>query len=175
MRSRRRPSLLAIAAGPCAALAAGDALASEGGLELFPDPALLLALLLLFALLIAPVNALIFRPIFRVLDARDEKISGTRRRAEKIAADSETLLTRYEESVRGVREEAERERKQAVAEARGENAAETARARAQAEAEIQRARGEIGEALVGARSTLRAAAEQLAREAAARVLGRPLS
>ena len=133
------------------------------------------ALIVLFVILIFPVNALIFNPIFAVLDARDEKIAGTRARAEKIAAEAEEVLARYERSVREVREEAERERKERLASARGESAEQSAAARAEAEREIERAREQIGAGLAEARASLRAQAELLAREAAARVLGRALS
>ncbi|MFQ5417845.1 MAG: hypothetical protein ACE5FL_12460, partial [Myxococcota bacterium] len=67
------------------AVAAGNAAASEGQLVLLPDPQKLLILVAFFAALIYPVNALILKPIFRVLDERDEKIAGTRRRAERLA------------------------------------------------------------------------------------------
>jgi F-type H+-transporting ATPase subunit b len=150
--------------------------AAEGGLVLVPDwKATLPALILLFALLIVPVNALIFKPVFRVLDARADKIAGTRRRAEKLARDADESLARYEQSVRAGRGDAERDRKQRLEEARSDYAARTASARAEAEQEVLRARTDVGAALDEARASLRAQAEGLAAEAAARILGRPLS
>ena len=156
-------------------LAAAPALAAEGNLVLVPTLEMLGALIALFAILIFPVHALLFRPIFTVLDARAEKIAGTRARAEKIAAEAEEVLARYESSVREAREEAERERKERLAQARSESAERSAAARAEAEREIERAREEIGAGLAEARDRLRPEAELLAREAAARVLGRVLS
>ena len=52
---------------------------------------------------------------------------------------------------------------------------QSAEARAEAEREIERAREQIGAGLAEARESLRPQAELLAREAAARVLGRALS
>lgn len=173
--SHRRiaPALAPLAACALVALSASEARAAEG-LELFPDPPVLALLLLLFAVLVAPVNALLFRPIFRVIDARSEKIDGTHQRAARLTAETEEVLKRYEQSVRAVREESEVERQRSLAEARQRNAAETARARADAERQIQQARSEITSELAGARTSLRAEAELLAHEAAARVLGRTL-
>jgi F-type H+-transporting ATPase subunit b len=176
-RSRRQqgPLLASLAPGLASLLLAGEALAAEGNLVLVPSWQTLLTLLLFFTLLIFPVNALLFRPILRVLDARTEKIAGTRLRAEKLAAEADEVLARYQGSIREVREEAEQDRKARLAEARRESADRSAGARAEAESEIEQARQEIRAGLAEARSQLRPQAEQIAREAAARVLGRSLS
>jgi len=155
-------------------LAAGDAAAAGGGLELLPRLELLGVLLLLFTLLIVPVNTVIFRPIFRALDERDDKIAGTRARAERLERDAQAVLERYESAVREVREEAELARRARLETTRGETAQTTTAARAAAEGEIERARAELSAALTEARASLRAQSQILAREAAARVLGRAL-
>ncbi len=63
-------------------LFAGTAAASDGGLVLLPDlTGKLPILIVLFVLLVYPVNAILFKPIFQVLDAREEKTTGTRKRA----------------------------------------------------------------------------------------------
>ena len=158
-----------------------DALASEGELVLFPhvhgEFSLrdLLILLLIFTALVYPVNALIFKPIFRVLDEREEKIAGTRRQADRLFAEADQVLARYEQSVREVRQDAEQERKQTLERARADGAAKTGEARGEAEREVARAREDVAAALDGARGTLRAQSEGLAAEIAARVLGRALS
>ena len=174
-RRHRRRLLASLTPALAAPLVAGEALASEGNLVLVPTVPMLVALLLFFALLIVPVNALLFRPIFKVLDARAEKIAGTRRRAEKLAAEADEVLARYQRSIREVREEAEQDRKERLAVARRESAEQSAGARAGAEREIEQARGQIQAGLADARSQLRPQAELIAREAAARVLGRSLS
>jgi F-type H+-transporting ATPase subunit b len=156
-------------------LLAGDALASEGDLVLFPDPVMLGILVALFLLLVYPVNQLIFRPIFRVLDERDAKIAGTRKRAEKLFGEADEVLARYEGSVREVRAEAEQARKQVLEGARGDGGSKTAQARTEAEHEVAGARAEIAAALDVARGELRAQTEGLAREVAAQALGRRLS
>jgi len=167
---------LAVAAGAAlwATLAAGAALADEGSLQLVPEPPLLLTLLVLFALLIVPVDRLLFRPVFRVLDERAAKIEGTRVRAARIEREADQALERYEGAVRDTREQAEQQRRARLDEARGELQHTTAAARGEAEAEIERARHGLEASYQAARQALRAQSEDLARQAAARVLGRPL-
>lgn len=182
MRSdRTRPRRVAAARSSAAIVAATGALlatpafASEGGLVLTPSLPMLLTLIGLFVALIFPVNALLFRPIFAALDAREEKIAGTRARAAKLEQDAEEVLQRYKASVREVREGAEQERRSQLVGAKGEASQQLAGARGEAEREIERARGEIQGELESARSSLRGEAETLAREASARILGRDLS
>jgi F-type H+-transporting ATPase subunit b len=158
---------LAIVSLPSRALAAEN-------LELVPDVTLLVILVAVFAALIAPVNALIFKPIFHALDERASRIEGARHRAEHIAAEADTVLARYEESIREARASAEASRKEMVGSARKEQASIAAAARGDAEALVEKARAELGGALAEARGSLRASAEELGRLAAERILGRPL-
>jgi F-type H+-transporting ATPase subunit b len=172
---KNRVRQAALGAFAATSLLAGEALASEGDLVLFPDPVMLGLLVALFLVLVYPVNTLIFKPIFRVLDERDAKIAGTREKAENLFAEADEVLARYEGSVRDVRAEAESARKQVLAAARGDGGSRTAEARSEAEREVAGARDEIASALDAARGELRAQTEGLAREVAARALGRPLS
>jgi len=155
-------------------LLASEAFASEGDLVLLPDFRMLLILVALFGVMVFPTNALIFKPIFRVLDQREEKIAGARRHADRLFADADGVLARYEQSVRDVRRDAEQERKQTLERARADGGAKTAEARGEAEREVARAREEVAAGLDRARSTLRSQSEDLAREVAARALGRAL-
>jgi F-type H+-transporting ATPase subunit b len=157
------------------ALLAGSAAASEGDLVLLPDlTGKLPILIVLFALLVYPVNAILFKPIIRVLDAREEKTTGTRKRAGRIRGDAEETLAKYESAVREARAEAEQVRKSEAAAAREENATVVGAARTEAERQLERARTELEEALAQSRQTLRGSAQSLADEAASRVLGRAL-
>jgi F-type H+-transporting ATPase subunit b len=163
-------------------LVAGNAAASEGQLYILPHDEHgnlafrdLTILIIFFAALMFPLNALIFQPIFRVLDAREEKTSGTRKRADQLASDAEAMLERYDQSVREVRKDAEEARKLALASARDDGSTTTAGARGDAENEVTRAREEIAAALDQARETLKSQAAGLAGEVAERALGRRLS
>lgn len=155
-------------------LAAGEASASERGLVLVPNVPLLVALIALFCILIFPLNTLIFRPIFRVFDEREERIAGAHRRAQQLATETDEIVAGYEKAVQEVREEAEDERRKSLEVARSEGASKLSGARSVSEREIEGARESIRTALEGARGSLRGEAESLARQAAERVLGRAL-
>ena len=177
MRARRqlKPKWVACWTFVVCALFAGVAAASEGDLVLLPDlTGKLPILIVLFALLVYPINVVLFKPIFRVLDAREERTTGTRKQAEKVMNDAEETLADYERAVREVRADAERMRKREAATARKENAAVIDAARADAERHFERARIELAAALEQSRQALRADAQGLADEVASRVLGRAL-
>ncbi len=174
-RHQLKPKSVACWTFAACALFAGAAAASEGDLVLLPDfTGKLPILILLFALLVVPVNAILFKPIFQVLDAREERTTGTCKRAEKIMNDAEKTLANYERAVREVRADAEQARKREAAAARQENRTVVDAARADAERHFERARTELAAALEQSRQTLRADAQSLADEAASRVLGRAL-
>jgi F-type H+-transporting ATPase subunit b len=166
--------LLALVAVAPALLAAPAAHAS-GSLELTPDLPILVVLVIGFAVLIYPLHVLLFRPVFRVLDERRERIDGARARAEKLESDARRTLERYQGSIREVREESERARRGRLDEARAEQARIASEARGEAESEVERARRSLAESLEGARASLRQSAEELSRQAAERILGRSLS
>jgi F-type H+-transporting ATPase subunit b len=155
-------------------LCAFPAHAAAESLEIFPNERIFY-LIVLFVLLVFPVNKLLFHPVFRVLDERDARIEGARKRADEVGAEAEATLGRYRSAVRSAREEAESGRKQVLEETRREQAQLTGGVRSEAEAEISRAREQVAEALEDARSQLREQARELAQEAATRVLGRSLT
>lgn len=169
--------IVGVGAALAIALAASPALASEGGIEILPQLFGLdgmLVLLVLFVALIFPVNKLIFRPIFKVLDEREERIDGARARAGEVSEQADGVLARYDEAVAGARTAAAEALKGRLSEARDSKKSATAAARSEAEAQMERARSEISTSLEAARSELRPRAEELAQAAAERVLGRAL-
>jgi F-type H+-transporting ATPase subunit b len=144
-------------------------------LVLIPEIRTLVVLIIGFVILIPIVNNLIVKPVYAVLDERQEKIAGARKRAESLEASANDVLSRYQASVREVREEAERMRRGQLDAARSEHAQITGRARAEAEREIEQSQGELRASLEQARDGLRTSAEELARQAAERILGRAVS
>lgn len=159
--------LLGLLAWPTAAMAAGD-------LVLIPELPMLVLLVVLFFLLIFPVNHLIFKPIFQALDERASRIAGARQRADHIAGEADAVLARYEESIREARTAAEASRKQLIVGARDEQASIAKTARGDAEALVEKARADLGAALEEARTALRATSHDLGKLAAERILGRTL-
>lgn len=128
-----------------------------------------------FAVLVFPLNALMFRPIMRALDARAERIAGARARSLQLEAEADSVLERYETAIREARQEAEATRQSQLAGAREEQAELTTRARSEAENELVSARAELATSLEEARASLRSSTEELATAAAEQVLGRALS
>jgi F-type H+-transporting ATPase subunit b len=177
-RSMDRYSVSSIAATALVSvvglLGATPARAVGEGLEIFPDERVFY-LIALFVLLVLPVNKVLFQPIFRVLEEREARIEGVRRKAEEIGANAEATLGRYRAALQGAREQAEGGRRAVLEEARREQTQMHAGVRAEVESEIHRARDEVANALAQARAQLRGQAQELAREAAARVLGRSLT
>jgi F0F1-type ATP synthase membrane subunit b/b' len=151
------------------------AFAEEGhGLVLVPELGRIAPLILLFVMLIPFSNALVLKPLLRVLDERDSRIGGTRARAERLERDADEILARYERAVHETRDESERARRTQLTEVRSEAQREIASARSDAEGRLAGARGEIAASLESARGSLRGQAEDLARQAASQVLGRAL-
>jgi F0F1-type ATP synthase membrane subunit b/b' len=148
---------------------------SGGGLVLIPDMTKVVVLLVGFVALVPVVSSLIVRPVYGVIDERAERIDGARKRAAALEESANEVLTRYENAVREVREESERERRQHIDAARSEHAQITGRARAEAEREIEQSQTELQASLSDARAGLRTTAEDLARQAAERILGRPVA
>lgn len=170
-RSSRRRLLGACVFGVVTALPAQ----ASDQLELIPDIAVTLALLVVFVLLVLPLNRLIFQPLLKVMDEREERIDGARRRAEQLQQQAQQALDRYAESIRSAHDEATAERRRQLEVARSELHAVTGRAKEEAERDLSRAREELAGSLGEARETLRAGAADLASLAAERILGRSLS
>lgn len=165
---------------------APDAAYASDNLELVPDYGLfnlfgesyfgqLWVMVLTFVILIFPLNALLFKPIFHALDQRAERIQGARTRSTQLDSEADSVLDRYETAIREARAEAEGRRQSQLVEARSEQATLTTQARGEAEQELAGARTELARSLEEAQATLRAGAEDLAQAAAEQVLGRSLS
>lgn len=152
-------------------LAPGAAHASSK-LSLVPEPWKIVQLLVLFVILVPALDLLLFRPLLRVLEEREKRIDGARTRARDLAAQAATLLAQHDAAIRQAREVAHGEQVQIIEQARSSHRASVGEARAAAEREIASARVELVRVADGVRASLGAEAEPLAREIAARLLGR---
>lgn len=165
------PRLVGAVATAIGLLAPGAAHAA-GALNIIPEPAKVVQLLVLFVILVPALNVLLFRPLLRVLEEREQRIDGARTRARELAAQTAELLARHDEAIRQAREVAHVEQVQIVEAARGSHRAAVGEARAAAEREVAGARAELTRAAEDVRASLGAEAEPIAREIAARLLGR---
>lgn len=147
---------------------------AAGDLVLIPSPLILISLLVLFIVLIFPLNALIFKPIFNTLDERDRQTTGAREESAEIARKADEILQRYRSELHAARLSAEKARRESVETARKEQARLTGEARMQAEQKVEQGRSELSTSLEQARSELEGHARDLAGAAAQRILGRAL-
>ncbi len=189
MTSRRTLALVAIGIALIAspAVAAGDlsifpdliedALYGTYGGEIAANPlrSTWLQLVLVFVVIVFPLNALLFRPLLRTLEQRGEKIEGARSRASALAKQANEVFGRYEAAVGVARRDAENVRRKTLETARSEQTRIGSAARSSAEREVAAARAGVAGAVDAARAALRDETERLAREVAAKVLGRPLA
>ena len=149
--------------------------AHGGEIAAKPWTSVWLQLVVLFVVIVFPLNSLIFQPLLKTLEQRGEKIEGARSRASAITKQADEVLGRYEMAVGAARREAEGVRRSALESARTEQTRISADARSAAEREVAHARAGVAGALETARSALRSETERLAREVASKVLGRPLA
>jgi F-type H+-transporting ATPase subunit b len=151
------------------------AFAAEGaGLNLFPDPVKLAINFTVLLLLIPVVNRLLLQPLTRVLQERDERTEGSNARAAGLVEEASGSRVEIDRLVGEAAAASQRTRSEIGKQAETEVREIIAAARGQAAEEIERMRTEIGAELDGARATLRAETEPLARAAAERILGRSL-
>lgn len=172
----RRPVALLVSAAIASAavllLDPSAAHASEGGLQIIPEPKRLIALLILFVILVPVLNSLLFKPLLGVLDEREKRIDGARARATDLAQQAATLVARHDDAIRKARATAHAEQVRVIEEARGQHHSTVGDARSAAETEIAGARAELARATASVRASLGAESEPIAREIAARLLGR---
>ena len=98
-------------------------------------------------LLIAPANALVFKPLLRVLDERDARTAGTRASAARLEQEAAAILARYEQAVRETREEGERGAARCSPRCAPRRSARSRPPRRDAEGRLETARGEIAASL----------------------------
>jgi F-type H+-transporting ATPase subunit b len=147
---------------------------AENSIQLVPDGTLFLHVLIILVMVYV-LNATLFRPINRILEARDKRTRGRLTEAQEILGNVSEKLAEYERALRAARTEAyalsERERaaalqerQKAIDEMRAQLAASTA-----TEKETIKSQADT------ARITLEADARRIAVEIGSRVLGRPIS
>jgi F-type H+-transporting ATPase subunit b len=146
---------------------------AENSIQLVPDGTLVLHVLIILVMVYV-LNATLFKPINRILAARDQRTRGRLTEAEQILTDINEKLSNYERELRKARGEAyalaesERsaamqERQQKLHEMRQKLADSTSKEKQV----IQRQAEE-------ARATLESDSRRVAREIGARVLNRPI-
>ena len=146
---------------------------AENSIQLVPDGTMLLHILLIL-LMVFVLNATLFKPINRILQARDRRTRGREGEAQEILDSLSGKLSEYERKLREARAEAylmvERERTAALEERQKklhEMREQLSESTAQEKDVIRKQADE-------ARETLEVEARRIAGEIGSRVLNRPL-
>lgn len=171
---RRSQRLRGIALVALAAVCPLSAARAAGGLNLEPDLALVAMNVGIFLLLVLPTNRLLLRPLVGILQERERRTSGAREQAEAGVAEAARARAELEARLRAGRERALERRTAILAAVRNDERALLERARDDARREVDGVREAIASELVAVRTTLQSDARALAREAAAKLLGRAL-
>jgi F-type H+-transporting ATPase subunit b len=164
--------------GVCGVVLAGGvcapATALAAGLNLTPSWPIVALNVGVFLLLVWPTNRFLLQPLVRVLEERERRTAGARAEAARGAEQVAALQQDLEARLRAARERAQARHAEITSAAQEETRRVLARAREEAAAEIESVRGAIAAEAEAARSALRADATALAREIAAKLLGREL-
>lgn len=146
---------------------------AENSIQLVPDGTLVLHVLIILVMVYV-LNATLYKPINRILAARDQRTRGRLTEAEQILTDVNEKLSNYERELRKARGEAyalaESERSAAMQERQqklNEMRQKLADSTSKEKQVIQRQAEE-------ARATLESDSRRVAREIGARVLNRPI-
>ena len=157
----------AVSALPGVALAAGD-------FSLEPHWPYVAANVVLFLLLIYPVNRLLIQPMLHLIEEREGHTTGALDRAASLEAETRQTAAQIEARLAEARGRAQTRRTAILAEAEAEERALLHAASDDAARSIETVRSAVDAELAQARGALEADARTLAREAASRLLGRTL-
>jgi len=147
---------------------------AENSIQLVPDGTLLLHVLIILVMVYV-LNATLFKPINRILEAREKRTRGRLTEAEEILRDVSAKLANYERTLRQARGEtysfAERER----AEAMQDRQRKLNEMRQQITDLVGREKETVKRQADEARALLDIESRGIAREIGSRVLSRPIS
>jgi F-type H+-transporting ATPase subunit b len=147
---------------------------AENSIQLVPDGTLFLHVLIILVMVYV-LNRTLFRPINRILEAREKRTRGRLTEAEEIMANVGEKLTEYERALRAARTEAYALSEHERAAAMQDRQKELDAMRAQLAASTAAEKKAIQAQAEAARITLEADARRIAVEIGSRVLSRPLT
>jgi F0F1-type ATP synthase membrane subunit b/b' len=170
----RAAANIALPVSLAVATAVLPSIASAADLNLIPDGRLVLINVVVFGLLIYPVNRLLITPLLRVVEAREQKTAGSLDDAARLEADATSVRAELEAQLAAARARAQARRAAIMADAEAQERSLLEAASSDAARTIESVRESIAADLAAARTALQNDARALAGEAASRLLGRPL-
>ena len=147
---------------------------AENSIQLVPDGTLILHVLIILVMVYV-LNATLFKPINRILEARDQRTRGRLSEAQQILKNLSEQLTDYERKLRAARGEAYALSESERGVAMQERQQKLNEMRQQLSESIAQEKKAIEQQAAEARGTLEVESRRLAREIGARVLSRPIS
>jgi F-type H+-transporting ATPase subunit b len=149
----------------------GTSARAAGGVEVDFDASLIVQIVL-FLVLLAVLKPLLFDPMLHLFEEREKRIEGARLQARKTDEASAGALAKYEAAMQKARATANAERDRLRAEGLATENEILAKVRASTAATLDQGRARIKAEVETARTALRQDVGTIARELAARVLGR---
>lgn len=143
----------------------------EGGIQLVPDGTLLIHVLVI-VLMVFLLNATLFKPVNKVLEAREKRGKGRFSEAGDILRRVESKMAAYENTLRAARTEAYQLLETEHAQARAEREGKLTDVRKELSDSTAEQKQELSRQATEARKVLQANAEQFAHEVGTRILGR---
>jgi F-type H+-transporting ATPase subunit b len=147
---------------------------ASGGVSIDFDKTFLVQMVV-FALLVLVLRPLLFDPLLKVFEQREERTDGAKAAARAMQEKAGELLRRYENELERVRRAATEEREKLRAETARAEAQILSEARAVALDIVEQGRRKIEAEVNAIRFNLGQQSEVLARDIAARVLGREVN
>jgi F-type H+-transporting ATPase subunit b len=148
--------------------------AAGGGVDLDFDLSFL-GQMVAFSVLIIVLKPLLFDPLLRLFEERERRTEGAKLLARKMDEKAGELLARYRAEVEAVRKAASEERERLRAEGVKTESQIVAAARAEVAKVIDEGKARIGKEAAAVRADLGVQSAEIARQMAARILGREVS
>ncbi len=127
-----------------------------------------------FMILMAVLNALLFKPLRAALQARKETIEGSKAKVQDIDEQVQAQIARYEAQLQDARQQGAQERSALRKTAQEEEGRILGGANQKAAEKLQTIKAQIQEEADAARQALRNETEALAKDIAGKVLGRAI-
>ena len=127
-----------------------------------------------FLVLLFLLNLLLYRPLSRIMEERDQTVQGGHQRAKDLENQIEAKMAAYREKLQSAKSKAAEERNALRAAAAEEEARILGDAQAKAADQVKTVRNKVASQAQEARENLRGQAEELATRVASKVLGRSL-
>ncbi len=127
-----------------------------------------------FIVLMAILNAILYRPMRNMLKHRKETIDGSHERANELEAQIDEKMARYEEKLQEAKLQGNQEKNQLRQAAAEEEASILGEARDEANQRLQTVKDRVAGEADAAGKKLKADAESLAGDIATKILGRSL-